>query len=68
MKFMHKRGRSLFSVASSLSRSAEKFKSFKKILVSKNFIHRTGGGDIIALSKIFCLAVRNLFVNESLFQ
>ena len=52
--FMHKKGISLFSVESFLSQSAKKFMSFKKILLSKNFIHRTGRGGIIALSKFFC--------------
>ena len=51
-KIMHKEGKTIFSVEFFCSHSAGKKSVLQKFLVSKNFIHRTGG--IIALPKIFC--------------
>ena len=65
--FYAKEGVSRFSVENFRSHSTEKSHwaalCFKKILLSKNFMHRRGGG-ITVLSKIFCLTVPKKFVGE----
>ena len=69
--FMPKRGISRFSIENLLSHSTEKLRRgtllcFTKILVSKKFMDKRGGGEYQDFpSKIFCLTLPKISVEES---